>query len=334
MSLTSEMSKNKYNNEFYNNVLKLPSNYIECFQTISKNKPFSNEYINYVPYSNTTQKLYDNRNKSDRNKSDFLDLTSFIGHTFDYMARIKIAKYIYNGNDFFNNFIPNNNYVEENIIQIYGNNEENKSVFRKKYQKCIEIIDNYINNRKQYSLKGIIRVCFFLSNIEEIYRNGTMYWTDIIYLFPNDTWNRYNQDIIDEISKMVNVFEEKFINSGLVKKDSLVIFNPTFSETPVIGKADADIFIDGTLYDFKTNKSPIYYTQYNNWDKDFKQIYGYYLLLQMSNKRNIETSFNNEQITRLAFYKARFGEIEYIDISKISQQELEDSISKINNYGG
>ena len=73
------------------------------------------------------------------------------------------------------------------------------------------------------------------------------------------------------------------------------------------------IYIDGTLYDFKCTKKERY-----AW-KDVAQILGYYLLDCISkDHKDQENDLDKYEIRRIAFYKARFGEIEYYDVSRES----------------
>ncbi|WP_162309362.1 hypothetical protein [Cohnella abietis] len=62
--------------------------------------------------------------------------------------------------------------------------------------------------------------------------------------------------IINDLKLLCEVFQSKFINAGIVKENSNVVFNPRFGIVSMFcGGADADIFIDDTLYDFKCTKS-------------------------------------------------------------------------------
>ncbi|MEH7455630.1 hypothetical protein V7178_24570, partial [Gottfriedia acidiceleris] len=103
--------------------------------------------------------------------------------------------------------------------------------------------------------------------------------------------------------------------------------NPEFGiGSLLVDGADGDLFIDGTLYDFKTTKK-------SSLDKkDNLQLIGYYLLNELS----IETfsvappEYTPIDINRIAFYKARYGEIEYYDVSKyLSNRDVIQKIKEI-----
>lgn len=134
-------------------------------------------------------------------------------------------------------------------------------------------------------------------------------------------FTEFNDNVKNELRNLFIVFKEEFINN-IVKKESSVVFNPEFGlASELVGGADADIFIDGVLYDFKTTKNRGYV------GKDVYQIIGYYLLNEITkkhkrswNKRYLEISpLIIHDINKIAFYKARFGEIEYLDISFLEE---------------
>lgn len=58
-------------------------------------------------------------------------------------------------------------------------------------------------------------------------------------------------EVINDLRILCNVFQNNFINSGVFKEYNDVIFNPKFGIASMCcGGADADLFMDGTLYDF------------------------------------------------------------------------------------
>ncbi|WP_191565976.1 hypothetical protein [Metabacillus idriensis] len=66
------------------------------------------------------------------------------------------------------------------------------------------------------------------------------------------------------------VFIERFMLPHVITPKSNVVFNPHFGiASKSCGGADADIYVDGTLYDFKTSKLTGY-----RW-KEIAQIFSY-----------------------------------------------------------
>jgi hypothetical protein len=88
--------------------------------------------------------------------------------------------------------------------------------------------------------------------LETVARSG-LPPVDINISLIEDTDN----EIINDLRALCNVFKDKFINSGIFKENEDVVFNPHFGVVVSlhVGGADADIFINGTLYDFKCTKS-------------------------------------------------------------------------------
>lgn len=318
MSLTGYINSSL---EFSEDVLKLPDTYLKGF----KNMP--NKYVKKISWSKSIENLINDNEK-------FLNLVGFIGTEFDYLARVIISWYL-NGNEtkFFENFIPND-WIDKFIENFEYDTPEDCKYVRNIYDNYINIVKTFINHEeKKLTLKDIFLPCYTFSKIEHYYRNGRN-----LHDFPTvkSILMEYNDDIdkeiyrdiyINEIYPMEQLFCNNFIKAIDLKKDSNVIFNPSFGIcSNKIGGADADIFIDGTLYDFKTTNSS------KQKDKDLKQLYGYYLLWRVAKNCREKTSFGNNQITKLAFYKARFGKIEYIDISQIDNNDLNASISKMTKY--
>lgn len=63
-------------------------------------------------------------------------------------------------------------------------------------------------------------------------------------------------DILRELDNLMKVFEEKFMIPSIIHEKSEVIFNPSFGiPSLIVDGADADIIIDGILYNFKTSIS-------------------------------------------------------------------------------
>jgi hypothetical protein len=143
-------------------------------------------------------------------------------------------------------------------------------------------------------------------------------------------FTEFNDNVINELRNLLIVFKEEFIKN-IVKKESIVLFNPEFGlGSELVGGADADIFIDGVLYDFKTTKNRGYV------GKDVYQIIGYYLLNEITKKHKRYWSKRYREISpliihninKIAFYKARFGEIEYLDVSFLDEFNLKGIIRK------
>lgn len=267
------------------------------FKTLSGHTAFSNDYEELVEYK-LSNSYY----------------SSVVGTAFDYIARWIVAK-----------SVPSNSeqayedLIAERGIYLcrYVADKENIDM-QDTYEKALKICKKFIKGKVGKS--EIIDVAILFAKLEQLVRRGTLpFDVDLEYIFGCE------YEIIEDLEKLYDLFEERFILSGLITKDSKVVYNPTFGGASVIcGGADADIYIDGTLYDFKCTKKHGYV-----WN-EVAQILGYYLLDNIAkNNHDEDNCLNGYEIKRIAFYRARHGEIEYIDVSKEKYQRLIDSFEQI-----
>ena len=175
---------------------------------------------------------------------------------------------------------------------------------------------SYIN------FEELLPYALYLAKLEIIYRSG-MRPQDI----KGSLLGKEENEILEDLKQLCVVFIEHFMITKVIKSESNVVFNPHFGIASMIcGGADADIFIDGTLYDFKTSKKPGY-----SWI-EIAQIFGYYFLNKIAaNLKDDKAELNGYTINKLAIYKARYGEIEFIDISTMESEKMEMTFNKINN---
>ncbi|EHP50499.1 MAG: hypothetical protein E7D79_09830 [Clostridium perfringens] len=278
----------------------------EEFYTLSGNKAFDKKSYRTLEYDN----------RIDRK------ISCIIGTAFDYMARFIILKYTKSSfNDVFENFI-----YYRTIIYL----KEEVSI--EELKKIENLEDNINKSIKEYSLNSedlmpdrdmIIQVCKMARL--ELYRRSGFIMTDN---FIENLLGEEEGFVIEDLSKLGHDFINKFISSDLIRTDSIVIYNPTFGAQSIkVGGADADIYIDGVLYDFKTTKNPGYAS------KEAMQIIGYYLLDYVCKLKNntFECSLIGYDIEKVAFYKARFGEIEIFDINNIHKNKLDEAVEIYNS---
>ncbi|WP_053361368.1 hypothetical protein [Bacillus sp. FJAT-27251] len=282
MSLKSKLAgKTKEDKAFREIVLSVEPNKGDYY-TLSGKNPFSDEYILRVP--NELKNIHD---------------SSLIGTAFDYLARFRIAKY------------KKYEYVTSNLVAYHGiyklrNLPHIQEYYHGKYKPWEKKIKEVVMSRKR--LTELYEIAVHLAKLEQIARAGVKPAdVDLDYLFNEPA----PADIMNELEMMMVVFEENFMIPKIIKKSSFVSFNPNFGiGSLLVEGADADIYINGTLYDFKTTKSKA--LQKN----DNLQMIGYFLLDELSNYSGSEEyDFGNyNSIDRIAFYKARYGEVEYYDV--------------------
>lgn len=224
-----------------------------------------------------------------------------VGTAFDYLARFRIAR-----------FLKRNDVIQgwaafEGFKQLaMPDNHKNVKLFFSWVDKILE----YVND-SSITTTELLEIAVHLAKLEQIARNKTLLENaDFAYLFDEAA----SKDIITDLGNLMAVFEDSFMRPEILTKKSEVFFNPSFGiGSALVDGADADLFIDGTLYDFKTTKNK------SLAQKDNLQMIGYFILRELSKEcEQIVGIGNNENmdINRISFYKARFGEIEYYDVGK------------------
>jgi|MTBAKMStandDraft_1061839.scaffolds.fasta_scaffold26354_2 hypothetical protein len=230
---------------------------------------------------------------------------SLVGSSFDYLARFMIARKIST-----NKIQATENLTADKGLKALLNHGDVDGLdVEKTHKSCKNIITAYIIGDTN-DFHSLICSAIFLSRLEHVYRSALLPTREYLEGWFEEVPNNINQDL----TQLCNDFETEFMNV-LVHEDSEVIFNPCFGRaSEIVGGADADIYIDGALYDFKTIKKNGYR------GNDAMQIVGYYLLDRVNTEQ-----FNGKPvgfgIKTLGFYKARFGEIELVDVSKLPNLE-------------
>lgn len=270
------------------------------FYNVSRKASFSNEYVYRV--ENKLKDSYEER---------------LVEIAFAYSARFIVANFITRGKA----DVIKESIAEKGLEQISEKvDSQTKRRLEIKFNNGMRKVRTYINGSYILLTKDIIEFSCFLGKLEQFYRDGKLP-EDINEVF----FNGEREGILIELIKLSELFINKFIMNGLIEKDSKVIFNPHFGKiSKKHGGACADIFVDGILYTFKANKDSEYI------EKDVQQIIEYYILdcIAKKNKDNL-AKLKDERIKNVAFYKARFGEIEIYNLSNIEDEDLKKTTKKI-----
>lgn len=161
---------------------------------------------------------------------------------------------------------------------------------------------------EEISMDRLAYITFRMAYLENYYRSGQL------PLRQDDVVERNDPQITNDIISLGILFEKTFIDSGIVQPDSDVVFNPIFGKwSALCGGADADVYIDGILYDFKCSK-----TLYDDWT-EIGQVYGYFMLnklCQSEAEPDKYFSLQNKTLHSIAIYKARHGLINKCVISE------------------
>lgn len=276
----------------------------EQFGTNTGEKAFSKKYKLLAPNS-LSNKYY----------------STLAGTAFDYAARFITARYAY-GNRGEENEITTN--ATSDLNSFYGLVAIQKMIGGEALKKLHDrYVEAFSRVKVYFRLPEVdhsilIEPCCYFARLEHIYRSGGVLPKDgYEVLLKNES-----QEVYSDLKQLCDVFFETFISNGIVHDGSRVVFNPSFCKaSALLGGADADIYIDGVLYDFKTTKESGYHWQ------DVAQIYVYYLLHYL----NVVTGENSYaapddankghmidgDIEKIALYKARFGVIESLDVPLI-----------------
>ncbi|WP_218775541.1 hypothetical protein [Oceanobacillus senegalensis] len=307
MSLTSLLRGSRVNQKEFQTILREVIPDKKSFQTISGKKAFSKtDYEVLVPY---------NLVKSDN--------SSIIGIAFDYLARIMLARVVKKNRD----ESYSNTTAEKGMMVLSKFLQNHRSIEKKtekRLKKSIKRLKAFSNNKRD--IKELILDVCFLAKLERIFRSGL----PPMNLFKKSFFDDPDDEVIKDLELLCDVFQEKFIPT--ISPTSEITYNPNFgASSAFVGGADGDIVIDGVLYDFKTGKKTGY-----KW-QEVAQLVGYFLLneisLDIQNADNsIGDSYQYLDIKRIAFYRARFGEVEYIDISYFDKELIETAKKNLASY--
>ena len=193
-----------------------------------------------------------------------------------------------------------------------------KANLHKEYKKQLTLINRYIHG-SAIDENDLIDICIILARMELIRRSGSGV-LERAKIFRCDS---ENSSIKNELKRMLDSFKKTFLPS--VNENSDVVYNPHFGiGSRIIGGADADIFIDGILYDFKTSIK-------NGWSSaDVTQITGYFILDAVAKKCNDKRNWlYGHAIEKIALYKVRYEEIAFFNTKDIPSDLLENTIKSI-----
>lgn len=288
MSLTSKLKgKTKRDKEFREVLFSVIPNRNQYY-SLSGNQPFSDEYqILAKPCSPITTD------------------SGLVGTAFDYLARFRIAQLLKRED------------VVTGMVALGGFEKLKRTPEGVQKDLRTEPYASWLTEIRKFTkdasipIASLIEIAVHLAKLEQIKR-----WKiktedlDVEYLL----FTPASPEMMEDLKNLMAVFEEKFMVPEIINKKSEVVFNPKFGVASIlVSGADADIFIDGTLYDFKTSLDPSLKIN------DNLQMIGYYLLNElavatMSDDYGFYYTYMG--IKRIAFYKGRFGEVEYYDVEK------------------
>lgn len=299
-------SKDPHDLEFRSYIKEFISKYV-VFKTESCKKPFSiKEYDLLQPF------LLNSPWEA-----------ALIGNAFDYLARFLLAL---NSKESYSKFLENLSAVKglvlliddynHGLIRFIPKNLKDPNVLLEEFKSSKDFLLSILSkneNLQPLQLEKICEIFCFFAKLEIFYRSGNALETIDTYF--------ENKKYLPELLKLAEIFSVKFLNSRFVKNKKNIIYNPEFGYASALIRADGDLYIDGTLFDFKTSGN------LTGKSYDVTQLVGYFLLnevnrcaLDLINKDSKHYDLFKSQlldIKQIAFYRARFGEIEYCDLSNV-----------------
>ena len=164
--------------------------------------------------------------------------------------------------------------------------------FHKLTQKAKRLIARAKENHRTYIKDGkitdsLLKTCIHLGQIDPYLRNCAM------------TKNMGTVDKMDvaDLRNLISIPKPK----RLVAK-RYACLNPVFGYgSKLVGGADADIIIDGTLVDIKTTQYPTFKTEY------YHQLMGYYILSLLGEVKYDSFNRKSATISRIGVYFSRYG---------------------------
>lgn len=168
-----------------------------------------------------------------------------------------------------------------------------------KFKRSKRIYNKFICSKlKNYD--QLVDSCLFLARLDDVYRRGP-------YMKEFLSVSSERKEDINELKLLM-----KNCDLTIFRPKTKLILNPTFGVgSQLVGGADADFIVDGTLIDIKVTK----HLQLSR--PHFNQLIGYYLLFLIGGV----TEHPEVRITRLGIYFARHGFLWSIDIASLGNEK-------------
>ncbi|MBR5534971.1 MAG: hypothetical protein IKU62_09025, partial [Ruminiclostridium sp.] len=236
------------------------------------------------------------------------------GVAFDYLARFLIAQKVKDYKDDALSGLVAERMFTMSSSRWFGYETERAEGLNW-YRGILEEVSEAIAEDSVFSQR-ILDICVLLGKIEQEKRGGRTQ-------NPKFELTAEDVEVVQDLKLLADVFVEKFL--PLVEENGVIVFNPTFGiGSRMVGGADADVYIDGVIYDFKVHKE-------SKWRiADARQLMGYYILDSIA--KDAEDSSNKlkkNQVNRVAIYSARYGEVFFYDFGKCALDKIQEVKAEI-----
>ncbi len=213
---------------------------------------------------------------------------SLVGTAFDYLMRFHI--------EYLNPlFVKKQGWIAEAALHLLSDEylEKGEAIVRQAKTDLSRFLETGRHNNE------LIKSALLLAGLDPIFRADV--GREYIGLI-------YDQDVQD-LRNLISV-----IDMQIFKAENYCLLNPTFGKaSSLVGGADADLIIDGTIIEIKTTKS-LELTRDN-----FNQLIGYYILYTLD---GINGERCSPEIDKLAIYFSRYAYFHVIEINEIISREL------------
>ena len=236
------------------------------------------------------------------------------GVAFDYLARFLIAQKVKAYKDDALSELVAEGIFARSSIRWFGYEAECAEGLNW-YRGILEEVSKAIAEDSVLSQR-ILEICVLLGKIEQEKRGGRT-------KNPKFEIAAEDVEVIQDLQLLADIFIEKFL--PLIEENSTIIFNPTFGEgSRMVGGADADIYIDGVIYDFKVHRE-------NKWRiADARQLMGYFLLDSIAkDAKDSHNMLKDNEVNKVAIYSARYGEIFYYNLEQCSPVQIQETKAEI-----
>jgi hypothetical protein len=180
--------------------------------------------------------------------------------------------------------------------ETYFEDTDEFAIGRAAFNRARAAHDRYIASGK--ITDSLIRGVIGLAKLDVVFRSG----------FIDENLGVAQQDDIRDLRNLISLVKPQQFRA---KKRCLL--NPTFGvASRLVGGADADVFIDGTLIEIKTIKN-------FEIDRDhFNQLLGYVVLQELNRLSGAKAG---PRISKIAIYFSRHAHLEVFDLKKLVKTE-------------
>lgn len=205
------------------------------------------------------------------------------------------------------------------------------------YHDCLQFLKKLITKTimidDHSNLKQLARWCVFLARLDYLYTNNYPKYTHFAKITKI---NQYVNELID----LINIANPLIFESPIFNQ-SKILYKPYLGiGSRVLFSVDANMVINNATIEISTDED------YGLNKTKVVKLIAQYLALQLTKtappelkkinplkiSNGLFNSYQNLKINKLIFYRARFGEMEYADLSKIKTKQIDYHLYQISKW--